>query len=241
MKISGNTVLITGGATGIGFALAESFLEAGNEVLICGRREDRLREAQRKHPQLHYKVCDVSDQNEREALLRWATGDFDVNVLVNNAGIQRDIDFTKGMEDLKGPSEIKINFETPVYLSALFVPHLMTKKEAAILTTTSGLVYIAAPRATVPLYIATKAAIHSFTGFLRQQLAHTGVKVFEVVPPIVDTEINQEGRATRKMPPVVIKPEVFAPIVMKGLAEDKFIIFSDPSHYPQPLTGIDKL
>ena len=110
MNISGNTILITGGATGIGFALAEEFLAAGNTVLICGRREQRLKEAQQKHPQLLYKVCDVSNQNDREDLLQWAKNN-NVNILVNNAGIQRDIDFTKGMEDLqRGESEIKINF-----------------------------------------------------------------------------------------------------------------------------------
>lgn len=240
MNISRNTVLITGGATGIGFALAEAFLVAGNEVLICGRREDRLREAQQKHPRLRYKVCDVSEQRERETLLEWAI-EHDVNVLVNNAGIQRDIDFTKGMDDLvRGESEIKVNFEAPVYLSALSIPYLMGKKEAAIINLTSGLAFMTSPRAIVPLYIATKAAIHSFTSSLRKQLAHTRIKVFEVIPPIVDTEINTEGRVKRNMPARGIKPEEFMPIVMKGLADDQTVIHSALEHYPQPLALLIK-
>ncbi len=235
MNISGNTVLITGGATGIGFALAEAFLQAGNEVLICGRREGRLREAHQKHPQLRYRVCDISEQRERQALLEWAV-EHDVNVLVNNAGIQRDVDFTRGMDDLlQGESEIKINFEAPVYLSALFVPHLMGREEAAIINLTSGLAFMTSPRASVPIYIATKVAVHSFTCSLRKQLAHTRIKVFEVIPPIVDTEINPEGRAKRNMPTRGMKPEEFAPIVMKGLADDRTVIHCAPEHYPQPL------
>jgi uncharacterized oxidoreductase len=236
MNVTGNTILITGGATGIGFALAESFLAAGNKVLICGRRENRLREAQQKHPELQYKVCDVADQRDREALLKWAATEHDINVLVNNAGIQRDYDFTKGMEDLaSGESEIRINFEAPVYLCALFIPHLLTKHAAAIINFTSGLAYMTTPRPSVLLYTATKSAVHCFTRGLRQQLAQTGIKVFEAIPPIVDTEINPEGRLKRKMPPQGIKPEAFAATVMKGLIEDRAMIHSPLEVYPQPL------
>ncbi len=100
MKISGNTVLITGGATGIGYAIAESFLEAGNEVIICGRRKERLLQAQKKHPDFHIKVCDVAGGADRKTLVKWATANFrNLNVLVNNAGVQRDIDFTKGIDE----------------------------------------------------------------------------------------------------------------------------------------------
>ncbi|HWQ79236.1 MAG TPA: SDR family NAD(P)-dependent oxidoreductase [Anaerovoracaceae bacterium] len=240
MKLSSNTVLITGGATGIGFALAEEFLAAGSKVLICGRREARLEEAQRKHPEILYKVCDVSDQNGREDLLQWAREN-EVNVLVNNAGIQRDIDFTKGMEDFaSGESEIKINFETPVYLTALFTPYLMAQKEAAVLNVTSGLAYMTSPRPTVPIYVATKSAIHCFTAALRKQLTETPVKVFELIAPIMDTEINVEGRLKRGMVSHGIKPQVFAREVMRGLAADEYVIHSALEHYPQPLALLVK-
>lgn len=236
MKISGNTILITGGSSGIGLALAEAFLVAGNEVLICGRRENHLLRAKQKNPRLHYKVCDVTKQEEREALFAWAK-ELDVNVLINNAGIQCDVDFTKGMEDLiNEENEMKINFEAPVYLSALFIPYLMEKKNAAIINVTSGLAFMTSPRAIVPLYVATKTAIHSFTTLLRQQLAETNIEVIEIVPPIVDTDINQEGRLKRKTAPRGIQPEEYAKIVMRGLKDALKIIPSAPEHYPQPLT-----
>lgn len=131
MKITGNTILITGGATGIGYALAEKFLEAGNEVIICGRRESRLLEAQRNHPNLHIKLCDVADKNDRIELFTWITKNFgNLNIVINNAGIQRDVDFTKGIEALtEGENEITINLEAPIFLSALFIPFLSTKRK----------------------------------------------------------------------------------------------------------------
>ena len=102
MKMKGNTVLITGGATGIGLALAESLLEMGNEVIICGRREDRLIEVQNAHPGLHIRVCDVSDEDSRRSLFDWVTENFsDLNVLVNNAGIQRAIESKRGYKRIR--------------------------------------------------------------------------------------------------------------------------------------------
>ncbi|MGB9201752.1 SDR family NAD(P)-dependent oxidoreductase, partial [Methanobacterium sp.] len=89
MKMEGNTILITGGATGIGLALTESLLKLGNEVIICGRREDKLIKVQNEHPGLHIRVCDVSDEESRKSLFKWVTENFkDLNVLINNAGIQ---------------------------------------------------------------------------------------------------------------------------------------------------------
>ena len=100
MDISGNTVLITGGATGIGYAFAEYFLKTGNKIIICGRREERLLEAKKKHPEFQIKVCDVAKEADRNSLAEWATSNFDtLNILVNNAGVQRDVDFTKGVSE----------------------------------------------------------------------------------------------------------------------------------------------
>lgn len=197
MKISKNTVLITGGSAGIGLALAESLLEAGNEVIICGRRESKLLEAKENHPEIHTKVCDVSKAGDRKELVEWVTKNFEnLNVLVNNAGIQRDVDFTKGEEDLlNGGDEIAINFEAPIYLSAMLIPHLMKKEEAAIVNVSSGLAIT--PMALFPVYCATKAGIHSFSQTLRHQLSNTNIKVFEVLPPALDTELNSEGRKKR--------------------------------------------
>jgi uncharacterized oxidoreductase len=106
MKITGNTILITGGATGIGLALAEAFLREGNQVIVCGRREKKLQEAKSKLPSLHVRVCDVSKNSERETLFQWATNTFpNLNLLINNAGIQKEVDLRKGTGDL---SEMKM-------------------------------------------------------------------------------------------------------------------------------------
>lgn len=224
MEISGNTILITGGATGIGYAMAEAFLEAGNEILICGRREARLLEAQKKHPDFHIKVCDIAEEADRKTLVEWITTNFsNVNILVNNAGVQRDIDFTKGVaEFLAGENEIKINLEAPMVLSGMFIPHLTGKKEAAIINVSSGLGFV--PAARMPVYSATKAGMHAFSMALRQQLLKLGIKVFEVVPPAVDTELNPEGRAKRGSFKANLGPGEFVASVMKGLKNDVFEI-----------------
>ena len=143
MKINGNTVLITGGATGIGFSLARAFLENDNEVIICGRRESKLQEARAGLPGLQAKVCDVSRAEERRALFDWVKTRFEnVNVLVNNAGIQKMIDFRKGEEDFAdGESEIETNLVAPVHLASLFVP-LFMQKDAAIVNISSSLAFM---------------------------------------------------------------------------------------------------
>ena len=224
MRMDNNTILITGGATGIGYALAEAFLEKGNTVIICGRRENRLKEAQRKHPELHIKVCDVAVEHDRRALVSWVSENFrKLNILVNNAGIQRDIDFTKGTEDLlNGPSEIRINIEGPVYLSAHFIPLLREQQEATIINVSSVLAF--APMARVPVYCATKAFLHNFSLSLRVQLKKSGINVFEVLPPRVKTELNAEGRKKMGYADSGIETRDFVNAVMQGLEKDEYEI-----------------
>jgi uncharacterized oxidoreductase len=224
MDISGNAILITGGATGIGYAIAESFLEAGNEVIICGRRKNRLLEAQKKHPEFHIKVCNVAEEADQRALVEWISAKFsNLNVLVNNAGVQRDIDFTKGIDEfLTGENEIKINLEALIVLTGLFIPYLTGKKDPAIINVSSGLGFV--PIARMPVYSASKAGVHAFSMALRQQLLKVGIKVFEVVPPAVDTELNSEGRAKRGNFKVDLKPEELVAAVMKGLKNNTFEI-----------------
>lgn len=224
MDISGNSILITGGATGIGYALAEAFLAEGNEVIICGRREIRLLEAKSKYPELHIKVCDIADAVERRSLAEWINANHgNLNILVNNAGIQREIDFTDGIAGfMSGENEITINLEAPIILTGLFTPILKGKKGAAIINVSSGLGFV--PAAKMPVYSATKAGLHAFSMATRLQLLKTGIKVFEVVPPAVDTELNSEGRARRGGFKVDLKPGEFAAAVMKGLKNDIYEI-----------------
>lgn len=199
MELSDNTILITGGASGIGLAFAERFLAAGSEVIVCGRREDKLREAKEKHPQFHTRVCDVGDEAERVALFEWATQEFPrLNVLVNNAGIQRRVNLAESEDWRQTRSEIAINLDAPVHLSRLFIPHLLKQEQPAIINVTSGLSFV--PLANVPVYCATKAALHSFTMSLRRQLSETPVKVIEVAPPAVDTDLGGVGLHTFGVP-----------------------------------------
>lgn len=220
MNIKGNTILITGGATGIGFALADAFLKAGNTVLICGRRQGKLDAARNKLRGVHTFTCDVTRKSERQALFRWVEANFPgLNVLINNAGVQGLADLKKGQQGLpQDVNEIGTNLVAPIHLGAQFIPGFLKKDNAAIVNVTSGLGFV--PIAAMPLYCATKAALHSFTLSLRQQLKNTGVKVFEVIPPMVATELGGGDSATSKG----IQPSVVAAETLKALAEDRYEI-----------------
>jgi uncharacterized oxidoreductase len=220
VKTNGNTILITGGATGIGLAFAEKFVEHGNKVIICSRRDEKLKEAQNKFPQIKTRVCDVSSHSDREALYEWIKEEHpDLNLLVNNAGVQRTIDFKEGISALiSGDSEIETNFTAPIYLTAQFMPLLLVQVEAAVINVSSGLRFRAIAR--MPIYCATKAGLHSFTESLREQLRDTRIKVFEVVPPRVATSLGRE-------PDVIsegIPPSDIADALLLALKDNEFEI-----------------
>jgi uncharacterized oxidoreductase len=222
MKTSGNTILITGGATGIGLALAEAFLQAGNEVLVCGRRAEKLEQARLLLPALHTLQCDVADAEKRQALFDWATSQFpSLNVLVNNAGIQQQIDLRAGADSLLNvEDEIEINLTAPIHLSALFIPQLARQAEAAIINISSGLGFV--PLAFMPVYCATKAALHSFSLSMRRQLRDTPVKVFEIIPPTTDTELDRGARSRREQADRGIPPGEVAQATLQALAADEY-------------------
>ncbi|RYY86272.1 MAG: SDR family NAD(P)-dependent oxidoreductase [Chitinophagaceae bacterium] len=189
MNSSGNKILITGGATGIGLGMAARFLQEGNTVLICGRRQSALDEAARQHPGLITRVCDLAREDGRFDLYEWiATEHPDLNVLVNNAGIQQwmkvgDLDFYE-----RSKLELSTNVEAPLHLTALLLqlPSLTT-----ILNVTSGLAFT--PLAQAPVYSATKAFFRSFTLSLRHQLKGRGIEVIEVIPPALNTDLGGKG------------------------------------------------
>ena len=222
MKMSDNTILITGGATGIGFSMAKYFHERGNTVIICGRRGDRLAQASEELQGIHTIKCDVADPDDRNRLFQYIRDNFpEINILINNAGIQHDIDLTKGASDMdNGINEIRINLEAPIYLSALFTPLLSGKDNAAIVNVSSGLAFMAehAVAAGMPVYCATKAGLHTFTIAQRRQLAPLNIRVIEIIPPMVESKLNIEGRKKRNMlkSPHMISPDEF---VEKALAK----------------------
>jgi uncharacterized oxidoreductase len=192
VELKANTMLITGGATGIGFALAERFLKAGSEVVICGRRKDRLLEAKKKYPRMHIRPYDLSEESERVSLCEWVIKEFPrLNVLVNNAGIQRRLRLAEKENWEQTRQEIAINLEAPVHLSGLFIPQLLKQPRPVIINVTSGLAF--SPLAQTPVYCATKAALRSFTLSLRHQLSKTPIEVIEVIPPAVNTDLGGVG------------------------------------------------
>lgn len=218
MQTSGNTIFITGGAVGIGLALAEAFLRTGNTVIICGRRADKLAKAKDRLPELHTIVADITQPSEREQLLVTLQRDFPhVNVLVNNAGIQRFLDLTSGPHVFDaGHSEIETNLVAPLHLSTLFVPLFKQQPQAAIINVTSGLGFT--PLAIFPVYCATKAGLHALSLSLRYQLRETSVRVFEVIPPIVNTELKGDQQPD----PRGIPASVVADETVKALGSDQY-------------------
>lgn len=230
MKTTGNTILITGGSSGIGFALAKRFNELGNTVLICGRREGRLREAQEAIPGIAYKVCDVGNAEDRKALFEWAvTENPDLNVLINNGAYQSDYVLTKGAGALDGAEdEINVILTAPIVLNAMFTEHLRHVPDAAIINVTSILGFM--PLATIPVYCAAKAGFHVYTLVQRKQYEDAGIdiKVFEAPPPRVETELNAAGRAIADpalLGPKGLEPHEYAEFVINGFANDELDIF----------------
>jgi uncharacterized oxidoreductase len=189
MNISGNTILITGGTSGIGYELAARFLALGNRVIITGRSQSKLGAAQKGLPGVHTMLSDVSDPAEIVALYQKVVAEFpDLNVLVNNAGIMRKINLQTFGSDLRDITrENAINVDGSIRMTVAFLPQLKKQASAAIVNVSSGLAFV--PLAMSPVYCAGKAAIHSFTQSLRIQLKNTNVKVFELAPPLTETPL----------------------------------------------------
>jgi len=189
MELKGNTILITGGSSGIGMALAARFVELGNEVIVTGRREAALQAFKDQYPSAHTRVNDAGNPLERVALANWATREYpSLNVLINNAGIQRKVSLQEAEPWADTAQELDINLAAPIHLSALFAPHLRNQPRAQIINVSSGLAFV--PLAHMPVYCATKAALHSFTLSLREQLRETSISVLELIPPAVKTNLG---------------------------------------------------
>lgn len=199
MQLHGHTVLVTGGATGIGFGIAELFAAAGSSVIICGRRQDALDQAKVKLPTLVTMSCDLSQAEERERLATWLADTYPaLDVLVNNAGIQQRMDVHDAGFWTRTREELAINLEAPLHLSHLLLPILSRRKGSHIINVSSGLAFVPLSRA--PVYCATKAAIHSFTQSLRRQVKQDGIEVIEIIPPAVNTDLGGIGLHAKDTP-----------------------------------------
>ncbi len=219
MKLAENTILITGGTSGIGLAFALEFMKAGSTVIICGRSEERLQKVRSAHPGLITKVCDVKLVSHRTELFNWIAKEHpNTNVLINNAGIQFATNLILPVNDEKIQEEIETNLVAPLHLSSLFAKDFSSKKESAIINITSGLAFT--PIAFMPVYCATKAALHSLTISLRHQLRNTSVKVFEIAPPSVDTNLGIERREDKSQSHGDIPVSEFIQEAMQAIKND---------------------
>lgn len=189
MKITGNTILITGGGSGIGRALAESLHARGNQVIITGRRTAPLKAVAAAHPGMAWATLDMEDAAAIRAFAAQVVQEHpDLNVVVNNAGVMQAEDLTAEPFSLEtAETAIATNLLGPIRLTMALLPHLRTRPASTVITVTSGLAFI--PLVATPTYNAAKAAIHSWTQSLRTQLADTPVEVLELAPPAVATDL----------------------------------------------------
>ena len=200
MKLSGNTILITGGGTGIGRGLAEALLRAGNQVVIAGRRKPALDETTAANPGMQSMVLDIENSRGIRQFAEDAARKFPgLNVLINNAGIMRAEKLMNQQSDLADAEAIvTTNLLGPMRLTAALLPHLHKQPSATIMNVSSGLAFV--PLVMTPTYCATKAAIHSYTQSLRFQLKKTNIEVLELIPPYVATDLMGGKSDPRAMP-----------------------------------------
>ncbi|MFB9331127.1 SDR family oxidoreductase [Paenibacillus aurantiacus] len=224
MELKTDTILITGGSSGIGLEMAKQLISLGNTVIITGRDISKLELTKKELPSIHIYQCDVSDSQAICELHAKVTADFPkLNILINNAGIMRAVDFNDTEYD-KICDEVDINLNGPIRMVQQFLPHLKKQPESAIVNVSSGLAFITFP--TAPIYSAAKAGLHAYTKSLRLQLKNTSVKVFELAPPKTSAPLinraNPNDEKNNRMPTMEV-PKVVA-VAIDSIKRDKFEI-----------------
>ena len=226
MNLSNNTILITGGGSGIGFALAKKFIQLNNRVIICGRNLEKLKTAKQKYPSIEIIQCDVSDDHSVETLVQEILETHpNLNFLVNNAGIMKMWNIRRETTNIREQkTEILTNFFGTIQLTQSLIPHLLGQKNSAVLNVSSGLAFVPMPAA--PIYNATKAAIHSYSISVRQQLQNTPIKIFEVLPAAIETQMatDMEKIIGIENSGPKMSPEKLAELTIKGIKNDTYEI-----------------
>lgn len=223
MKTTGNTILVTGGSSGIGMQIAAQLLALGNTVIVTGRDPERLAAVKARHPRLDTIQSDVSDpgsiaQLHALVLQRHPS----LNVLVNNAGVMRKLDLQHTGADLSDISrELETNLAGPIRMVQQFLPQLSGRDEAAIVNVSSGLAFVPFPIA--PIYSATKAGLHAYTQSLRVQLKDTRIKVFELAPPGARTPL-MDTFSTDVADNTLMDPEKVAQALIRAMQKNRLEI-----------------
>lgn len=216
MKINKNKILITGATAGIGKALTETFLKLDNQIITVGRNKEKLKELSKLDERIIPFQCDISKQEELDKLIVFIEQEHqDLNTLINNAGIQYNYNFIEEPQLLsKVEHEINVNFLAPLRLISLLLPTIQNNENSSIVNVSSGLALV--PKMDAPVYCGTKAGIHIFSKSLRYQLDLHNIKVFEIIPPLVDTAMVA-GRGKGKIPPQKLVDEF-----IRAFKKDKY-------------------
>jgi uncharacterized oxidoreductase len=217
MRLTGRTILITGGSAGIGLAFALKFLELGNEVIVTGRRQAVLDAVKAQHPKLHTIQSDVADPAQISALAARVKADFPkLDVLMNNAGVGGAMNLRSPVSDLAAlTSEVDVNLSGVIRMTAALLD-ILTANHGTLINVSSGLALVPLPSNAI--YSATKAAVHSYTQSLRFQLEDSGVEVVEIMPPAVRTDMTDEF-AEHDFP--MISTQELAKLTFAGLRSGK--------------------
>ncbi|GGE94966.1 SDR family oxidoreductase [Flavobacterium limi] len=216
MEISNSTVIITGGSSGIGFEMCRQLIMKGNKVITCSRSLEKLTTAKKQLPDLIIYQCNIAQESECKSFAGWINENHpEANVLINNAAIVSQTNFTEDPFILEKMNvEIETNFLAPIRLIKLLYPILIKNSHSKIINITTGLVYV--PRAIYTFYNASKAALHSFTQILREQLKSEDIKIIEVLFPAVDTPWHHGNP-----PKIAISPKKAVSEMLKGINRDK--------------------
>lgn len=219
MDLKNSTILITGGTSGIGLELVRQLTRQGSTIIVTGRKQEALNDTKRRFPKIHVFQSDVSDPLDIERLYGEVTQQYpDLNIIINNAGEMRLLDVQDAGKDLENVTrEIDINLTGPIRMVHQFLPHLIKKPAAAIVNVSSAIAFM--PYSTAPVYSASKAGVHAYTQALRLQLNKTSVKVFELVPPGVNTNLQHDW-VLPPNPSQMMDVDKLVSVAIKGLLND---------------------